>query len=146
MPQFFSETLQDAFMKSQDNLVAFQERLNQISHDIKNIEKYLQEMNICLPTLMECFHQKNGENILMIYYLEWAEYAPIDNPQKSQFRLIYHEIERCLTSCQDKIFKRPLAEAKIQVKLDLFRYLPGFVLDLNKNIEVDRLFHYHSSL
>lgn len=52
---FKSEILQESFQKAQSNLSNFQKRLNEMSEDIKSLENYLKNQNICIDFAMECF-------------------------------------------------------------------------------------------
>ncbi len=145
---FNSPELQKAFEHIEPILTQHKTQLDQISSDIKEVERFIRGCGVHFPFRFLCrertkvidedpFHHQKRE---MLYrdYLCW------DKSKDGQFRLLY-EVEEQLTIVDNgasavqpsqKIKCRPLIEAKVKVRLELYPELPQFLEAMATELQV----------
>ncbi len=136
---FNSPELQKAFEHIEPILTQHKTQLDQVSSDIKEVERFIRGCGVHFPLRFLCrerskvidedpFHHQKKE---MLYrdYLCW------DKSKDGQFRLLY-EVEEQLSIVDNGtsgvepmqvIKRRPLIEAKVKVRLELYPELPRFL-------------------
>lgn len=109
---FNSRAITEALEKDKDIFYKFEERLNRISDDIKNLEKYLSQNAVNIP-----FE-------LVVSDTEKLSWLPFETNGK--FRVVYLSFKNNLS--------RPLIECKIEIRERMYSLLPNFLSGFAKYV------------
>lgn len=123
-------------------------QLDQVSADIKEVERFLRACSIHFPFRFCCNermkaveeepHGKTSKQIRCLDYLCWGK------SKDGQYRLLY-EAEEQVIVCQEDSFQtkkekrivtsRPLIEAKVKIRLEFYPKLPQFLEEIAKALQ-----------
>ncbi|MCB1108395.1 MAG: hypothetical protein KDK44_01940 [Chlamydiia bacterium] len=146
--QFNSPDLQKIFKQIEPILTQHKVQLDQVSADIKEVERFLRACSIHFPFRYCCSEHLKGieedhfnhssKQIRCLDYLCWGK------SKDGQYRLLY-EAEEQVVLCQDGAFQakketrivtsRPLIEAKVKIRLELYPKLPNFLEEMTKALQ-----------
>ena len=146
--QFNSPHLQKVFQQIEPILSQHKVQLDQVSADIKEVERYLRACGIHFPFRYCCNEHiklieedpfdQSTKQIRCLDYLCWGK------SKDGQYRLLY-ESEEQLIICREAMFQakkenrivtsRPLIEAKVKVRLELYPKLPVFLEEIAKALQ-----------
>lgn len=108
MTLFKNKKIQDAFENSKSSLSSKKEKWNEISNDIKNFESYLRSLD--LNQYFERQYVKNKKLYVLIF---------------DGHRLLCDSKNDQLIPC------KPLIEHNLSIRLDMYDFLPDFLLYIN---------------
>ena len=146
--QFNSPDLQKVCQQIEPILSQHKQQLDQISADIKEVERFLRGCGIRFPSRLACSDlirtveedplDQSSRQIRVLDYIGWGK------SKDGQFRLLYESEEQMMT-CRDGVYQtqkahlpvecRPLIEAKVRVRLELYPILPKFLEEIAKTLQ-----------
>lgn len=116
--RFNDKALDDVIQSSASKFANFQLYLNNLSSDIKNLEKWLQACSVCVSTSVEIKLEEEK------HYISWSS-------RNGDWRLLYESpIDPDFSETGSQFETLPLIETPVYVRLRCAPFLPKLVAEL----------------
>lgn len=142
---FHNLSIKDALSTSDETFSLFLPTINQISDDIKAVEKYLKSKDLSLEFELKIHkyfiddEDVNPNFCTSFQYLKWGAY------KDQGYRLLLRETEENDNyGVIEKAFEKPLIECSLQDRANAYKYMDKFIKEFS--LEVKSIFDGYLSI